>query len=52
MPFDVELSDHAPGKLVVMAAFDSDPKAVAEKLKRGTRDRRTLVFDLRLEASP
>jgi hypothetical protein len=50
MPFDVELSDHAPGKLVVMAAFDLDPKLAEEKLASKTRDRGTFFFELEVEA--
>lgn len=49
MPFDVELDDHRPGELTIVAAFDADPRALAEKLKKGAVSRGDGIFVYRLK---
>ncbi len=49
LPFDIELKEkHKPGPLVVAAAFDADPKAIAEKLRKGAlvESNRVKIFRL------
>jgi hypothetical protein len=50
LPFDVELSDHAPGALLVAAGFDVDPRALAGMLERGKLEGDLFLFRLTLEA--
>ena len=49
LPFDVELSDHAPGTLLVAAGFDVDPQALAAMLERGKPEGDLILFRLTLE---
>lgn len=35
LPFDVKLNDHRPGPLSIVVAFDRNPKALADALRRG-----------------
>jgi hypothetical protein len=50
LPFEIELSDHATGELLVVAGFDVDPNLLARQLETGTLSNDLSVFRLKLEA--
>ncbi|MEZ4467574.1 MAG: hypothetical protein R3F43_24805 [bacterium] len=52
LPFDVQLDDHPPGPLRIVAAFDADPAAVAAALAAGgpVPGARVLEWRVQMEA--